>query len=156
MGGSYEYDYTDLITVVVGKKKEEQRFLVHKDVICGKSKFFEAAVSTKRWREGQEKLVRLPECKPRAFQAYMHWLHSGSVVPEVYLGKAIEEEEEKEALVEAFIIGDFLDDASLRRAALDVLVGGPGKWKYVTSYALNHRIYDATPPASPLRKFIVH
>lgn len=54
------YDYDSLITVLVGAG--EERFTVHKDVICVKSKFFRAACSD-RWQEGQEKVVRLPEAR---------------------------------------------------------------------------------------------
>jgi hypothetical protein len=56
-----------MVTVLVGK--EEKRFTLHQDAVCANSKFFKAACS-KRWREGQERTVRLPEAQPDIFKLY--------------------------------------------------------------------------------------
>lgn len=49
---------------------ETQEFTVHRHLVCANSKFFKAACS-KLWAEGEEKIVRLPEVKVDAFQAYL-------------------------------------------------------------------------------------
>lgn len=53
-------------------------FLVHKDIICAKSKFFAAACS-ERWVEGKEKQVRLPEVDPTVFESHLSWVYSTSL-----------------------------------------------------------------------------
>jgi hypothetical protein len=55
-------------TIAVHVSPTEYRFVVHQNKICEKSKFFRAACS-KRWIEGQEKLVRLPEVDIEVFQS---------------------------------------------------------------------------------------
>ena len=52
------------------KARDSKQFTIHKHLICAKSKFFEAACS-KLWAEDTEKVVRLPEVKVDAFQAYL-------------------------------------------------------------------------------------
>ncbi|KAK4950300.1 hypothetical protein LTR10_011281 [Elasticomyces elasticus] len=69
-------DYTDLIRILVGA--EESRFVVHKDAICGKSPFFNAACG-REWREGQEKCVRLPEQDAGAFRVYLRWVYGDTL-----------------------------------------------------------------------------
>jgi len=77
------YDYNSTVKVLVGP--EEQPFVVYKDLICASSKFFKAACS-KRWTEGQEKLIRLPEVEPKNFQGYVAWLCSGKYQPKASEG----------------------------------------------------------------------
>jgi hypothetical protein len=48
---------------------------VHEDPICHKSPFFKAACSHD-WKEGQEKLVKLPTIEPIVFEAYIHWVYT--------------------------------------------------------------------------------
>src|ERR1700712_2937492 len=67
-------DYTDQISVIVGSN--EQLFLVHKDVLCARSKFFRAACS-ERWMRGRGKKVTLPDVDPSVLQSYPGWVYSG-------------------------------------------------------------------------------
>lgn len=85
MGYSFDYDYNDLIKVLVGKDKTP--FTVYKDTICEKSKFFDKACSTDHWREGQEKLVPLPDVEPGVFKTYLHWTMIGNLLAEVHWNK---------------------------------------------------------------------
>lgn len=85
--------------------------MVHQSKICEKSKFFSAACS-RRWKEGQEKLVRLPEVKIEVFQEYWEW---------VYSAERCTEESELDAknaeyllLIDLYLLADLLDDTRLR------------------------------------------
>jgi len=51
---SLRYDYTQTFEVVVGALPNQQRFTVHKDVACDRSKFF-AAARSERWTTGSAK-----------------------------------------------------------------------------------------------------
>lgn len=44
---SFDYDYNNMITVLVSKS--QKRFTVHKDFICEHSRYFEAACRPDRW-----------------------------------------------------------------------------------------------------------
>lgn len=151
---SFKYDYNNLINVLVGPK--ETAFAVYKDSICMSSKFFAAACSPGRWREGREKLVHLPESPPQAFQAYVHWVYTGEISPMVYFGEqVISEAMEAKAHIEAYIIGEFLDDAKLRTKALDNLITKIVTWRTMIPSSLIGRAYETTPVGSPLRRLLV-
>lgn len=53
----------------------EQPFMVHKDIICSKSKLFKTACGS-HWKAGQEQNIRLPEHSPGVFEIYMHWVYA--------------------------------------------------------------------------------
>lgn len=65
---------SDTITVLIGE--EEQKFLVHKDVACSKSPFFKAACDERKWSEGKEGVVKLPEHDPETFSLFLPWVYS--------------------------------------------------------------------------------
>ena len=87
---------------------------MHKDAICGKSKFFKATCST-QWREGQEKVVRLPEVGAKAFQIYVHWAYSDTLVAEPTGAHNVE------LMVKLYLLGDKLEDIKFRNKALKAL-----------------------------------
>ncbi|KAK3707249.1 hypothetical protein LTR37_012250 [Vermiconidia calcicola] len=73
----FKPDYSNnLITVLVGSAEKE--FLVHQATICRNSPFFEAACS-REWKEGQDRVVRLPEVEVQAFDVYVHWAYTGEI-----------------------------------------------------------------------------
>lgn len=49
--------------------------MVHKMAICAKSPFFQAACS-REWKEGQDRLIRLPEFEPDCFLVYIHRIYT--------------------------------------------------------------------------------
>lgn len=142
-------DYDNVITILVGL--EEHRFIAHKDVICLKSKFFRAAFSD-RWREGQAKVVRLPEVRSAEhFQMYMDWAYNN--------GKIIDEPDPStdiiSDLIEIFILGDVLQDVKLRNEILRLLNTLICKAKEHLNELHCHLIWDNTPSNSSLRKWTV-
>ena len=69
---AYRYDFfDDVVNVLVGEN--EEKFVVHKKVICKTSKFFEAACRG-TWREATSKTVRLPTIDPTSFGVHVGWL----------------------------------------------------------------------------------
>lgn len=121
---------------------------MHKDAICVKSKFFKTACST-RWREGQEKIVRLPEVEAEAFQSYVNWAYSDNVVAESTLGENIE------MMIKLYLLGDKLEDIKLRNKALKALHSHATIDKLHPGYGNIKVIWAATPPNSLLRKWVL-
>jgi hypothetical protein len=151
---SYEYDYNDLITVLVDE--DEVELTVHKATICEKSKFFEAAVSSDRWKEGKEKVVRLPEVDSDEFRAYIHWVYTGKFLPEIHWETAdVGEHEVKTTYMQGYILADVLDDHELRTHALETLIDKCIHWTTFPSGEFCEDIWEQTPKGSPLRTFLV-
>ncbi|SMR62074.1 unnamed protein product [Zymoseptoria tritici ST99CH_1E4] len=65
--------YANTIDVLVGA--DGQHFVVHENYICRKSAFFKAACS-KKWVEGRDRVVRLPEILPQTFRVYLDWTYT--------------------------------------------------------------------------------
>jgi hypothetical protein len=87
---AYPVGYSNTITVLVGA--ERKPFMVHKDKICAKSKFFRAACSEayEPWAAMDEKIVRLVEESPEHFEAYVKWIY----ISQVHISNAISVNEE--------------------------------------------------------------
>jgi len=150
-------DFTDQIAVLVGA--DERQFLVHRKVICAKSKFFRAARS-KRWLERKEKTIILPNVNPSTFQSCLIWVYSNLLnVEEVVIDDIYgdpddfaDDDRHVAKLVELYLLGDVLDDVRLRNKAMQTLVKHTKRSprRYTVT-----RIWDKTPENSPLRKMMV-
>jgi hypothetical protein len=148
-----------LITVLVGTdddETDEVEFTVHKDTICEKSKFFEAAVSTNRWKEGQDNVVRLPEVDPDEFRTYIHWAYTGKFLPEIQWETAdVGEHEAKTSYMHGYILADLLDDHELRTHTLETLIDTCIHWTTFPRGETCEHVWEHTPPGSPLRTLLV-
>jgi hypothetical protein len=125
-------------------------------MICAKSKFFEAACS-KLWGEGKERVVRLPELKVGAFQAYIVWIYTGNITVDVTtadLSNAKAYEEFAKA-IDLYLLGDALDDLLLRNTAMRILVTKRGVWRVHPRIVTVNRAWNSTSPGSRLRRMIV-
>lgn len=117
-------DSTNQISILVGL--EEYLFLVHKDIICAKSRFFAAACS-ERWTEGIEKKVRLPDVDASVFQSYLAWVYCKQLDVSYFDSNFIDEDIPDRARTVAIyfelcLLGDSLDDMCLRNKVLQTLV----------------------------------
>ncbi|KAK3710224.1 hypothetical protein LTR37_010445 [Vermiconidia calcicola] len=66
-------NYSETMVVMVGL--EAKSFTVHTTIICRDSLFFQAACG-REWKEGQEKVVHLPEVEAQLFDVYVHWAYT--------------------------------------------------------------------------------
>lgn len=148
-------DFNNIITVLVGR--EEQQFILYQDVVCAKSKFFRAACS-KKWREGQEKIVRLPEVQPDVFKAYCGWLYSGRC-PEPLCTEdsdTAQQASEINRLIDLHLLGETLDDIQLRNRSITVLFQSMRNQNLVAHHSHVKLVWESTLPHSQLRKMLVH
>lgn len=158
------YNYGKTITILVGP--EEHCFVAHQDAICAKSEFFRAACS-KNWREGQEKVLRLPETRSeQAFQTYMHWTYTNQLVlkqvtpnttlePPTLVSKLNAALEVYDELIELYLLGDFLNDVKLRNEVIKSLNRHAiGAMCFLEAVQL-HSIWNNTPSDSLLRTWVV-
>lgn len=130
------------------------------------------------WKEGEEKLVRLPELSPYSFTVYLHWLYTGKIGfddddGDIEFDPPFKAEQEADLrpgdtvddhgyydFFCAYVIGDFLQDTSLANHAMtecvqlrsenDQIEGNPIPGPRQITWAWNN-----TPPQSRLRQWIV-
>ncbi|KAM0717911.1 hypothetical protein Q7P37_006243 [Cladosporium fusiforme] len=121
---------TEMVAILVGP--QEERFIIHKDLIAAKSKFFQAACS-KRWKEGQEKTVRLPEVEGSVFKAYFTWVYSNTV--DISSGDHTKEQDQdaQELIIDLYILADIIDDLALRMHTLRLMVTLDKCWHHTPS-----------------------
>lgn len=145
------YDYNKTITILVGPK--ERSFVGHQDILCASSKFFRAACS-KRWLEGQEKMLRLPEVRSEAaFQTYANWTYTNELV--VAEPEASNEGRLYDTLIETCLLGDFLGDVKFRNDALRSLNTHTIEAEFLLCTRNYRHIWNHTPPNSLLRAWTV-
>ena len=65
------------------------------------------------------------------------------------------ESEDQWSCVEAYLLGDFLDDAEFRKAVLNKLVFDIARWKTHFSAALVTRVWTKTSAGSAFRTFVL-
>ncbi|KAK5728055.1 hypothetical protein LTR17_012252 [Elasticomyces elasticus] len=147
-------DYTDLITVLVGA--EESRFIVHKDAICAKSPFFNAACG-REWIEGQEKTVRLPEQDAGAFKVYLRWVYSDT------LNMALMEEPPGYVVIPSFLnltkawlLSTYLQDDALCNKLIDLqLAKYQASGSGVVSKSTLDYVFEHTPAESHIARLFL-
>jgi hypothetical protein len=133
---------------------------VHKDLLCQKSPYFSAAAND-CWKEGQEGRVPLSDDDPAAFALYVQWLYRGRIFSARDMSDTGGNQEEIDLLVEAFVLGEKLQDRDFKDAIIDSLIHAVDtpdeqdtRW-YPRSTTID-RAYRGTPESSPLRKLLVN
>lgn len=64
-----------------------------------------------------------------------HWVSTGELVAEVYCTSVVlDEDQVKDALIAAFVLGDVLDDPQFRRKAMDLLILKCSEWDNIFSF----------------------
>lgn len=142
--------------------------MVHKDIICARSKFFQAACS-ERWlsSKASEKKIKLPEVDPQSFQKYLGWVYSGeldlsnfeptsissSTFSDYGYGIVMSHDFHTVAkYIELYLLGDKLDDIDLRNKTMRTLVLDAST---IPHWTTTHRVWSNTPETSSLRRMIV-
>jgi len=61
------------VTIIVSKASTEQKFVIHKELICFHSPFFNAAFNGK-FIEGETQEMRMDDVDEETFGQLVHWL----------------------------------------------------------------------------------
>jgi hypothetical protein len=134
------------VSVIVGPA--EKCFTVHNGVLCTISKSFRVACST-RWKEGQDKVVRLPDVDPTVFQRYVDWVYGDILVSGGDLQKKLS------MLVELHLLADKLDDVKFRNKTIRVLTRCSWASNLCPGVQVITSIWSNTTSSSPLRKWVI-
>ncbi|PPJ57490.1 hypothetical protein CBER1_09935 [Cercospora berteroae] len=135
-----------------------QRFYADEAMIRKSSKFFDAALN-KEWKEGQERIVNLPETQPAAFNVYLNWLTTGKLHVHDQPETAAGTRQINTKLVEAYVLGDKILDVDYKDHVCDTLARdslmprNAGIW--VMGAGVRRRLYENTVAGAPARRFLV-
>jgi len=154
-----KYTRGDLVTLLIGP--DEQELVVCGQLLTKTSEFFEAALK-KEWKEGQTRMVRLPEEDAETTIHYLDFV-CGQGLPTRALklyGDFAESEDEYLMLAQLYAFGERVLHKAVRNAVMAEVLrisslrnekGGmflPGDDAILA-------IYQATPANSPVRRLLV-
>jgi hypothetical protein len=151
---AFMFDQTDVVTLHVGPT--EHVMIAHASYITHNSDFFKAALK-KEWIEGQTRVIKLPDDRPDVVSHYLYYTYS-KALPSASDAGAINDCNFEiiryyELLAELYVLGERLQDQSIRTAVIDSIVGS---WKdnfLITGPA--NIIYCGTTAGSPARRLMV-
>ena len=153
--------------MIVGPEKI--KFTTHATILCGVSRFFETACST-RWDCGRSRIITLEDHQPPDFAAFLTWALTGNVQKAAtfvefdgYTG-----DERKAALgrqwtqlARLHILGDYLLSSKFKNMVIDLLLGCQKRYseEFVvipgTSPLEVAYVWNRTTATSPLRKIVL-
>ena len=123
-------DSIEDIVALVGS--DETRFVVHKNLMCKGSKFFQAACRGE-WKESTERLVHFPEVQPGVLSIYLGWIYTckvdvsrdgGETGSSRYEEGTTDErhQEISSAHVHSYILGNMVIDRRFQNATIDEFI----------------------------------
>lgn len=128
--------------------------VVHEAIIRAESPFFEAVLS-KEWKESEERVVRLPEQYPEAFDIYLRWIYSGKlVVGKIDIQDTQAYDSFTNSLSRAYILGEMLQDVDFKEAVIDGLFETIEPTERVPARQAKF-LFDNTPKNAPIRRMLV-
>lgn len=146
-------DYSLTIRVLVGPKGKE--FTVPECLLTSTSAFFRAACSEK-WKEGQERLVRLPEHDVDSWNEYLHCKFTQSVAkPDVSKNTCGEETDPWIRIVQLWITADQLQDVHLQNKVVDEMLSMNTRRSDYAGPKTVSLAREHTTPDAPLRRLLI-
>lgn len=151
----------DTITITVGTDLPET-FHIHETILSERSTFFKAAVS-KRWQEGRNGKINLPEDDPSLAGAYFDWLYSFKIPSKsdqaVNVLDDSDIDAEYEYLSHMYVFGEKVVDDDFCNAVIDAIIAkiefDSGDAYYYPSTKAVNILYEATAEGCPARKMMV-
>ncbi|KAI4648979.1 uncharacterized protein J4E78_008496 [Alternaria triticimaculans] len=112
------------ILIRVGEVKQE--FYVHESLLRANSLFFDNALK-KEWKEGQERVVDLPDTEPEHMRIWIKFLYTGRIFTGTETPQIRESEAELfckdvSAWNRLYTLGDFLQDGDFKDALIDAMM----------------------------------
>ncbi|CBX98816.1 hypothetical protein LEMA_P080550.1 [Plenodomus lingam JN3] len=146
----------EVITVQVEREPDYTKFTIHETLIRKSSLFFEAALGRK-WREAEDRIVKLPTLEAGDFRVYIQWLYTGRlhVVPATEVDSLLD----IATLAQAHLLGDYLQDTNYQDHAMDLMIEWYRKSSTKTVQAFADAraagLYERTAEHGGLRRFLV-
>ena len=146
---SSRLDFKETFQVLTGQHPNQQCFTVHREFFTQRSKFLEAA-SSSRWKCGTGKPVDLTEHEPEVFASYMQCVYLGSVtVPDL---PVYTEDRPLERLITLYLLSDTLNDTTTSNLVMDEIIRMSEELRHIPYPPCVDLAYRSTVAGSPLRK----
>lgn len=149
------------LTIVVGQETnhDAETFYESPDILAQHSGFF-AAVLRNGWKEKEERVVRLPECKPEVFQIFLNFIHTGNI----YSRKDGDQsknpsrnavfDSELERMCNCWAQGEKLASSVFQDAIVDALCQKIGD-ELLYPFTLHRNIYSNTSTPNAMSRLLV-
>ena len=140
------FSHIDAVTLLVGPGKV--KFIVHEDLIIEASDFFKAAFSS-RFKEGEEKVMELPEDKEAVVDNFIVWLYKERFAN----GNSSSNLDDD---LELFLFAEKCQVHRLKNVLVERFWDGfPNSFPIWTKDRVK-RVYDQTGPSSGLRRLLAY
>ncbi|KAB8292198.1 hypothetical protein EYC80_007940 [Monilinia laxa] len=140
--------FSETVKLLVGAHRKI--FLVHKDMICVASPFFEAGFKP-QWQKSGECIMELPEDDPTYFAPVLYWVYNNKVVCPTHDTRMT-----VEALSRIYCLAEKYQMPRLQNDLIDAMVYEiVTREQYICTSELNH-IFRNSPPSSKLRLLAVN
>lgn len=151
----------DMITVNVGDVPTV--FHVPRSLLCDASEFFKTATKVE-WREGQTKLVNLPDDTCASFSNWLNWLYRRELTMGPNEGEAMDQasyHQNWRSLMAAYSLGRKLLDGDYKDAVVDAmavlaLTRHGDRCRYAPPRFARTQIFGTTNAGSTARRLIVN
>ncbi|KAK3109896.1 hypothetical protein LTR53_016378 [Teratosphaeriaceae sp. CCFEE 6253] len=169
--------FDSIFRVLVGP--EEVLFHLHGQNLRHATPFFAAACS-RGWKEGSEKVIRLPTVEADSFEIYANWIYEGTIgldlvplapsdrqatpleIPSDILGQQERDSraDDIQQLIKLYVAADLFLDDSLKDEILSEMCCWADAWSsddLLTSIYPRHvrYVWARTAPKSPLRQLLL-
>ncbi|TIA42031.1 hypothetical protein D6C78_01337 [Aureobasidium pullulans] len=167
-----------MTTILVGP--EQERFAVHKALLCNKSKYFTKAL-TGSFEESKTGIVKLDDVSPVLFRIFVTWIYDNVIrytapddshnleedfesIKDCSIGNRNEPDRDGDvpstwpywALIGLYLLGDRFDAQLFRVETIDALSNAHDKQDHGMSFEEHNYICKNTSARSPLRQFAIH
>lgn len=145
--------FSDTIKLVVGSLHyKPTTFIIHKDLLCAASPFFEAGCKPV-WQDGAECAMELPEDDPEYFASLAYWVYNNEVAyPDLHhMGRRSLHD-----LSGVYLLAEKYQMPRLQNDLIDAMVYETVTRDQCILPPILSMIFDDSPPASKLRLFAVN
>jgi hypothetical protein len=149
------------VRIDVGAGDQLKTFNVHVALLKARSRFFKEALSGK-WKEAEEKVVRLPEYCPTMFETYVHNLYTGdlAVASEKEQAESDEMPERYQSLAHFYVFAEKMKDVKSKNSILRAILACRSTVYSSEPYTCPSTeaidvIYNGTLAGSPARRLMI-
>ena len=140
--------------VIVGNSKEGIK--ISPWLLSKSSEFLKTALK-KEWKEGQERVIPLPEEKQDIFDIYLQWLYSNKIFLPSH---ACSGDRRYNVLAHLYVLGERLIDDTFQDTVMNAVIAAlrerqPDGVHYDPSIYAIWTVYEGTPENSPIRRLLV-
>lgn len=158
---SAESTIDDRIVVIrAGTGHSVQEFAVHEAILRAHSPFFRTALD-KKWREGKQRHIDLPQDDVEVVAAYVNWLYFKKVASKPLAPPELPVDDgEYQYLARMYSFGDKVQADAFCDAVMDAMVAKTDDvardgTRTFPSHSAIMTLYTGTPAESPARQFVV-